>query len=348
VKLVSFEVSTALGPFPRLGALREGDGRIVDLTSAYAGYLAAETDEPTPGGLAALRTPPDMIGWLRGGSRSREAAEAALEFVDGRLEGGQEPQGPSGEQVLFSRSSVRLLAPVPRPNSLHDFSIFHEHMSKAREIARPHPAHYYRKPPYYKGNPDNVLGPEDPFPFPAYTDQLDLELEIGIIIGRGGINLSLEEAKLAIAGYTIFIDASARDRHADEIFGPAKSKDFGTTLGPYLVTADEVDEANLRCRIIVDGEVWWEGATSEPRTFLAHHLVAYISDHERLYPGDVLGTGTVGTSCSMDTKRWIKVGQTARFEVEGLGALEQQVVAIPGVVDYVRNGMDGLMNPEDP
>jgi 2-keto-4-pentenoate hydratase/2-oxohepta-3-ene-1,7-dioic acid hydratase in catechol pathway len=349
VKLLTFEIATPLGRHRRLGALLPGDeGLIIDLTSASVAYLAGNTDEPTPEGLAALRAPPDMTGWLRGGHRSREAAEQALDYVASHLEGQEELRGPSGAQLVFRRAEVRLLAPVPRPNSLRDFSVYHEHMSKAREEPRPHPLHYYRKPPYYKGNPDNVLGPDDPFPYPAYTDQLDLEFEIGIIIGRGGINLSMEEAKAAIAGYTILVDASARDRQRDEFLGPTKAKDFGTTLGPYLVTADEVDEANLRCRFLVDGEVWWEGTTSEPRTFLAHHLVAYVSDHEMLYPGDVLGTGTIGTSCSMDTKRWIGVGQRARFEVEGLGVLDQEVVATAPVVDYVRNGMDGLMSPPAP
>lgn len=348
MRLVSFEITTPLGSHRRLGGLLGGDERrIADLTSAYEAFLVASTDEPTPEGLAALRTPPDMIGWLRGADRSREAAEQALSYVAEQLEKHHDPRGPSGEQLVFSRPEVRLLAPVPRPNSLRDFSIYHEHMSKARDEPRPHPSHYYRKPPYYKGNPDNVLGPEDPFPYPSYTDQLDLEFEIGIVVGRGGINLSLEEARAAIAGYTILIDASARDRQRDEFLGPTKAKDFGTTLGPYLVTADEVDEADLRCRFLVDGEVWWEGSTSEPRTFLAHHLVAYVSDDEMLYPGDVLGTGTIGTSCSMDTKRWIKVGQRARFEVEGLGVLDQEVAAQPQVVDYVRNGMDGLMSPPE-
>ncbi|MBO0894824.1 MAG: hypothetical protein J2O39_10635, partial [Acidimicrobiales bacterium] len=140
MKLVTFEVSTAIGPFRRLGAVLDGhEDRIVDLTTAYATYLAAETDEPSPAGLSALRTPPDMIGWLSGGSQSREAAEQALAFVRRRGDTGGELRGPSGEQVVFARPSVRLLAPVPRPNSLRDFSIFHEHMSKAREIARPHP-----------------------------------------------------------------------------------------------------------------------------------------------------------------------------------------------------------------
>jgi len=340
MKLATFQIQTLVGPLRRIGAvLDEGaDPLIADLTSSYTAYLATETDEPTPRELALLRTPPDMIGFLRGAHKSREAAEQALAFVRKR----PDARGLGGEQLTFRRSEVQLLAPVPRPNSLRDFSIFETHMSKARETPAPKPGHWFRKPPYYKGNPDNILGPEDPFPYPSYTDMLDLEFEIGIIVGRGGINLSPDEAKQAIAGYTILIDHSARDRQRDEFLGPTKAKDFGTTLGPYLVTPDEADEGNLKCRFLVDGEVWWEGSTSEPRSFLAHHLVAYASDQEMLHPGDLLGTGTIGMSCSMDTKRWIKVGQTARFEVEKLGVLEQKVVAFKGA-DYARNGMDGLL-----
>ncbi|MGH2366449.1 MAG: fumarylacetoacetate hydrolase family protein [Chloroflexota bacterium] len=344
MKLATFQLDTAAGPIRRIGVVID-DGPsplIADLTSAYAAYLESETDEPTPHDLAALRTPPDMIGWLRGTHKSREAADQALAFVKKRLQQDQRPRGSRGEQLVFPRSEVRLLAPVPRPNSLRDFSIFETHMSKARDLPAPKPAHWFRKPPYYKGDPDTILGPEDPFPYPSYTDMLDLEFEIGIVVGKGGINLSPEEAKQAIAGYTILIDHSARDRQRDEFLGPTKAKDFGTTLGPYLVTPDEADEGNLKCRFLVDGEVWWEGSTAEPRSFLAHHLVAYASDQERLYPGDLLGTGTIGMSCSMDTKRWIKVGQTARFEVDKLGALEQKIVAVQGS-DYARDGLDGLL-----
>ncbi|HEU0169119.1 MAG TPA: fumarylacetoacetate hydrolase family protein [Chloroflexota bacterium] len=343
MKLASFEVQTAVGPQRRIGALLDGDeNRIVDLTSAYTAYLQAETDEPTPRELALLRTPPDMIGFLRGAHKSREAADQALAFVRKR----PDARGAAGEQLLFRRADVRLLAPVPRPNTLRDFSIFETHMSKARENPAPKAPYWYRIPQGYKGNPGMVLGPDDPIPFPTYTDLLDPEFEIGIIVGKGGTNFTLEEAKQAIAGYTILVDHSARDKHAQEQFGPAKSKDFGTHLGPYLVTPDEADEGNLHCRLLVDGEVWWEGDSSEPRGFLAHHLVAYASDHEQLHPGDVLGTGTIGMSCSMDTKRWVKVGQTVRFEAGPLGVLEQKVVSVPGN-DISRTGLDGLLKPPE-
>src|SRR5947209_14389212 len=183
MKLVTFEVRTPLGPQRRLGALLDGhqDGRIVDLISAYEAFLRAETDEPTPRELAQLRTPPDLIGWLRGQHKSREAAERAIDFATS-----SDGPGLDGAPLIFARNEIRLLAPLPRPNSLRDFSIFEEHMTRREGGAIPKRPSWFRHPPFYKGNPDSIIGPEDPIPFPDYSDKLDLELEIGIIVGRGG------------------------------------------------------------------------------------------------------------------------------------------------------------------
>jgi 2-keto-4-pentenoate hydratase/2-oxohepta-3-ene-1,7-dioic acid hydratase in catechol pathway len=124
-----------------------------------------------------------MLGWLRGQHKSREAAEQALAFardleVDAR--------GLDDARLVFERAEITLLAPLPRPNSLRDFSIFEEHMTRREGGGIPKRAAWFRFPPYYKGNPDTIIGPEDPIPFPYYTQKLDLELEIGIVIGRGG------------------------------------------------------------------------------------------------------------------------------------------------------------------
>jgi 2-keto-4-pentenoate hydratase/2-oxohepta-3-ene-1,7-dioic acid hydratase in catechol pathway len=347
MKLVTFSVLTPIGRFNRLGALLDGgqDGRIADLTTAYAVYLGEEAGEPTPVELASVRMPPDMIGWLRGGAAAREAAETAVEYAKRRLDRETQPRGANGAQLVFARSEVRLLSPLPRPRSLRDFSIYEEHMSKAGGGERRKDPIWYRWPPYYKGNVDAIYGPEDDVPYPYYTDTLDLELEIGIVVGKEGRNLSFEQAREHIAGYTILVDASAREGHKREPFGPNKRKDFCTVLGPCLVTADELDETNLDVRFSVDGEVWYEGNTGHRRSFLAEQLVAYASDNETVYPGDVLGTGTVGLQCSMDSGRWIKPGQRATFEVEGIGSLTHRIEPGEHVVDYVKNGMEGLLRP---
>ena len=170
------------------------------------------------------------------------------------------------------------------------------------ENAKKKSAIWYRWPPFYKGNPDSVIGPEASIPYPSYTQRLDLEM--AIIVGREGRNLSFDQARQCVAGYSIFIDCSARDGYGREPYGPTKRKDFCNVLGPCLVTADEIDEANLNVWVSVDGETWFEGNTGHRRSFLAHHLIAYVSDNETVYPGDLLGTGTIGFGCSMDYHRW--------------------------------------------
>src|SRR5256885_2700362 len=127
MKLVTFEVAGPLGTQRRLGAVI-AEGSIVDLTTAYATYLTQRTDEPTPSELAQLRTPPDLIGWLRGQHKSREAADQALAWVQATGVGTQD-RGFDGARILFERAEVTLLAPLPRPNSLRDFSIFEEHIT---------------------------------------------------------------------------------------------------------------------------------------------------------------------------------------------------------------------------
>ena len=175
MKLVTFRVGTPVGPQERLGILLDErqDGRIVDLTAAYTEYLKTKTDEPTPEGLADLRTPPDMIGWLRGGHKSRQAADDALEFVGRRLAQQTVPRTSNGSAMVYDAKSVRLLAPLPRPNSIRDFSTYFQHMMKSGRRSEKRPS-WYTNPPYYKGNPNTIVGPGDDVPFPYYTEKLDL------------------------------------------------------------------------------------------------------------------------------------------------------------------------------
>lgn len=352
MKLVTFQIATPLGPQRRLGALVDGsqDGRIVDLTLAYTLYLQDATDEPTPEGLAHLRTPPDMIGWLRGGDKSKEAAELALAHV--RNGGIENVHGHAGEQIVYHRSQVRLLAPLPRPVTFRDFSIYEDHGSLRDgddlAVRRYKPENWYKWPPYYKGSPESIFGPEDPIPYPYYTKKLDLEPELGIVVGRTGRNMSEDEALRAIAGYTIVVDCSSRDGQQRDTLGPAKSKDFATMVGPCLVTPDELDVDDLDVRVSVDGEVWFEGNTSLPRSVLAHQLVAYASDNETLQPGELLGTGTIGTGCSIDLHKWVRVGQTVSIEFEGIGRMQHTIVEGEHVVDYVGSGIGRLLTPKVP
>ena len=285
-----------------------------------------------------------MIGWLRAGHAGLAAAKSALGFALAH----PQARGLDGEALLYRRADVKLLAPLPRPTSFRDFSIYEEHMTRAQFTPLVGGKKYERDPiwfthpPYYKGSCAGIAGPEDPVPYPYYTELLDLELELGIIIGKQGRNLSVEQAAAHIAGYTILIDSSCRDGFRREPFGPTKRKDFHTAIGPCMVTADEVDPMALRCSVAVDGEVWFEGSTGAPHSFTPAQLVAYSSDNETLQPGDLLGTGTIGFACSQDLHKWIKVGQTATFWIENIGSMSLEVVPGERVVDHV-NGMKGLL-----
>ncbi len=329
MKLVTFEIATALGPVRRIGAV-EAD-QIVDLNLACATRLAAEGRTARAYEIAAGLVPPDMIGFFEGGALSREAADAALAFVAGRLAADGAVEGPGGEAVVHDLAAVRLLAPVPRPSSIRDTLSFEGHMINfERRTGKPTPPRWYETPIYYKGNPGSVIGHEAPVHWPSYTEKLDYELEFGIYIGKQGANIAEEDAADHIAGYTIFNDISARDVIPGEVsmfLGPAKGKDMdtGNVMGPCLVTPDALDVSNLRMEARVNGEVWSSG-NSNDMYWRFPQIIAYISRHETLYPGDFIGSGTIANGCGDELDRWIQPGDVVELEVEGIGILRNRIV----------------------
>jgi 2-keto-4-pentenoate hydratase/2-oxohepta-3-ene-1,7-dioic acid hydratase in catechol pathway len=342
MRLVSFEVRTPVGPVRRIGALmareepHEGS-QIVDLATGYA-MLLREGGEPLWREIAGAAMAPDMVAFLKGGAGSRARAQEVLDFAKTARAAADDEAG----QLVYVRNQVKLLAPVPRPTTLHDFSVYETHMT-ARSGRREKQPQWYHFPPGYKGNPTAVYGPDDPMIWPDYTERLDPELEPAVYVCKSGRNISPEEAKDYIGGYTIFIDMSARDIHARELFGPFKSKDFGSTMGPCMVTPDEFDETNARCALRVNGETWWEGNTGESRNYLLTDLVAYVSDGETLNPGDAIAAGTVGMSCSIDTDRWVKPGDVVEHWIEGIGTIKTTVQRESNPRSYVRDGMQGRL-----
>ncbi len=310
MKLVTYSVSTAFGPVDRLGALAEGE--VIDLNAAYAAKLSSE-GEPDPAALAALLVPPSMLGVLRREERGMEAAREALRFaVENRT-------------LRFPMGEIRLRAPLPRPTSIRDFMVVEEHVrgSLKGEI----PKEWYEMPVYYKGNSDAVIGPDDAVTWPAYTDKLDYELELCAVIGKQGRGISEAAASTYIAGYTIFNDWSARDIQFREMsvgLGPALGKDFATSMGPCLVTPDEIDVYAARMQARINGEVWSTGNQGAMQ-FDFPQIVAHLSEEQTLQPGDVLGSGTVGRGCGLELDRWIKPGDVVELEVDGIGVLRNPV-----------------------
>ena len=241
MKLCMYEVDSRFGAIERLGVMVADGAKVLDANFAYALMTAERDDHPQPYAVADATVPGEMLGYLHNGDVGRDALAETLAWLGPRLD--WDPEGPDGEQIIFALDEVRLLAPLPRPNSLRDCLAFEEHLKnsmKGREI----PAVWYEIPIYYKGNPDTVAGPDDDVEWPSYTQLLDSELEFAAVIGKPGRDIAKEDAWGHIAGYTIFNDVSARDIQLKEMqgmLGPAKGKDMdgGNVLGPVLVTGDE-------------------------------------------------------------------------------------------------------------
>jgi fumarylacetoacetate (FAA) hydrolase len=216
--------------------------------------------------------------------------------------------------------AVRLRAPIPRPPSVRDFYAFERHVATARaqrglEMA----PEWYQIPVFYFSNPAAMLGPEDEVSFPAESSAWDYELEAAAVVGGDG----------DIAGFTILNDWSARDLQKMEMavgLGPAKGKDFGTSLGPVLVTPDELGDLSLEMVARVNGEERSRGNLGEMH-WTWEQLVGHAARNTRLVPGDVLGSGTVGTGCILEhgDGRWLQSGDVVELEVEGIGVLRNTV-----------------------
>jgi len=184
-------------------------------------------------------------------------------------------------------------------------------------------------PVYYKGGHHNILGTDEDVLWPSFTEKFDYELEMAAVIGRRGTNLKASEARNFIAGYMVMNDFSARDIQRKEMkvrLGPAKGKDWATALGPVLVTADEVpDPYNLQMTARVNGELWSEGSSAS-LYWTFEQMLEFLTRDDTVLPGDVIGSGTVGTGCGLELDRWVKPGDVMELEIEGLGVLRNRVV----------------------
>jgi fumarylacetoacetate (FAA) hydrolase len=215
---------------------------------------------------------------------------------------------------------VRLVAPIPRPPSVRDFYAFERHVQSARaqrglEMA----PEWYQLPVFYFSNPAAVSGPEDAIAFPQESSAWDYELEAAAIVGADG----------RIAGFTVMNDWSARDLQKMEMavgLGPAKGKDFATSLGPVLVTPDELGDLRLEMLARVNGEERSRGNMGDIH-WPWGELAAHAARNTRLVAGDVLGSGTVGTGCILEhgDGRWLQPGDVVELEIEGIGVLRNTV-----------------------
>jgi fumarylacetoacetate (FAA) hydrolase len=228
--------------------------------------------------------------------------------------------GQAREHAVYPLADVDLRAPVLHPPSVRDFYAFEQHVATARASrGLDVPAEWYEIPAFYFSNPAAIYGPEDEVPYPEGSEQLDYELEVAAIIG----------ADCRIGGFTVMNDWSARDVQRKEMrigLGPAKGKDFATSLGPVVVTPDEFDGREAEMVARVNGEERSRGNLRDlyhPWERILEHAVRNTT----LRPGDVMGSGTVGTGSILEQGdgRWLQPGDLVELEVEGIGVLRNRV-----------------------
>ena len=248
--------------------------------------------------------------------------------------------------IVVPVEDARLLAPVPVPPSVRDFYAFEQHVRTARERrGLEMEPDWYELPVFYFSNPASIVGDHDDIAIPAGSAELDFELEVAAIVGRAGRDLDADAATAHIAGYTIMNDWSARDLQRREMklnLGPAKGKDFATTLGPVMVTPDELPDVasakafDLTMTAAVNG-VEYSRASLADIFWSFGELAAYASRGTWLRPGDVLGSGTCGTGCILelslvhggDQFPWLVPDDVVTLTVERLGSITNRVVAGP-------------------
>lgn len=271
---------------------------------------------------------------LAGGLR----VAALHDIVDGFM-----PRDDDDDAVLDA-TDLEFGPPVLRPPSIRDFYAFEGHVRTMWERRGGEvPETWYRLPVFYFSNPSEIRGQHEPVWCPAASHELDYELEVAALIDTPATDLSPERAEEAIGGYTIFNDWSARDLQREETavrLGPAKGKDFAASFGPWLVTSDELEDRrtatgfDLAMTAEVNGTETSRGRWSDAQ-FSFGQMLGRASADARLRPGDLVGSGTVGTGCLLEVRdgtlgRYLEPGDEVVLRVERLGALRTPVIARPG------------------
>lgn len=258
---------------------------------------------------AGAEAPNDMLAFLAAGDSARQALQVLIDTDAPRI----------------PLKDVTLLAPIPRPGKLLGVGLnYADHIGETG-LEKP------EYPTFFTKQSTCVVGPGAAIHIPPISDKVDYEGELAIVIGQRCKNVSVENARSVIAGYTICNDVTVRDWQArTPTWTLGKSFDTHGPLGPWLVTADEIaDPHNLSLKTWVDDELRQNANTGE-MIFNCYELIAYLSQVMTLEPGDVISTGTpAGVGVKMKPRGYLKPGQTVRIEIEGIGDLTNPVIAEP-------------------
>lgn len=250
------------------------------------------------------------------------------------------------DDAILDASGLQFGPPILQPPSLRDFYAFEGHVKTMWERRGGEvPSAWYRLPIFYFSNTSEIRGPDEPVWSPAASQELDYELEVAAIVDTPARDLSSKRAEETIGGYTIFNDWSARDLQREETtvrLGPAKGKDFASSFGPWLVTPDELADAraagatgpDLAMTAEVNGVETSRGRWSDA-LFSFGEMLARASADVRLRPGDLIGSGTVGTGCLLEVGdatlgRYLLPGDEVTLRIDRLGSLRTPIIERPG------------------
>lgn len=323
MKLCTFAIGTPLGEIRRVGAVREGT--IVDATAARIAFLERTLTPEAANRVGEAQIPSDMVALIGSGAPALDWVAEAVNHV---TESGRDATA-KGTRTTYPLEAVRLLAPVPRPPAIACFITWSAHIGDSRDkgfTMLKFPDRNSDLRAYYKANPDAVEAPGTTIMRPPYASETDVECEMAAVIGKGGKDLSIEGARAAIVGYTIFNDVSYREIQLKEMafgLGPTKGKDadHSNVLGPWLVTADEVgNPQDLTMTFAVNGKTIGSYHTSQMAWEFAD-LVSYLSRGQTLLPGQIVTSGAFPGGCGLDAGIRLKSGDVVTMNIDKLGAL---------------------------
>lgn len=282
-----------------------GDNHVVDMFETSKGKL-----------------PSDMLSFLEKQEDNMKIISSFSEPLEG----------------VYALEEVQLVAPLPNPRSFRDFYAFEQHVKTARQNrGLDMIPEWYEIPVFYFSNHMAIKGPNQVITRPSKCEWLDYELEVACVIGKEGTNIKASEAEDYIFGYCILNDWSARDLQRQEMkvgLGPAKGKDFSTSIGPVIVTKDELESFralkgyDLAMTAKVNGELLSKGNFKDIHYSFCE-MIERASDGVTLYPGEIIGSGTVGSGCILelgtDVHRWLEPGDEVELEITGLGVLKNRI-----------------------
>lgn len=329
MKICQYLAATQSFCLKRTGILIE-DNVIVDPNLVWALYFQKKGHYHFQN-MADAKMPSSLSQILIQNERPIELLQSTLDtFYQLMGQGDTKLSDGSSICLVLDNKSTKLIAPIDKITTYRDFFTHELHVATGfKKRNEPIPKAWYEMPVYYKGPTHGFIGPNETILWPRYSNVLDYELELAMVVANDGKNIKAKDAGLHIFGLTILNDISARDIQKKEMavrLGPAKGKDFCSVIGPVITTYDEFNYTtpNLTMTAKINGKEWSRGQSAEA-IFDFNDMIAHVSQDEWVLSGDLFGSGTVGTGCGLELDQWIQPGDSIELEIEKIGILKNIV-----------------------